>query len=94
MSHMPLPVNSQTFRAVSESAAAAGRSYGYPECCIAFFTEIWAPLRLSGLDPGSEAGLVLGGYLAKMVSAGLQDGRIPCPKCLHDALAKAEAVAS
>jgi hypothetical protein len=79
----PTPLEMFRSEAGREAAIEAGREEGFPGCCAAFFAEIWAPLRVSDIGPGSEADSVLAGYLARVVAAGFDEGYIPCPACLR-----------
>jgi hypothetical protein len=80
-------VNSRTYRLLGgvDRAIEAGREEGYPECCVAFFAEVWAPLRLSGIPRPSVADGVLSSYAERIDAAGLPEGFIPCPACLRAA---------
>jgi hypothetical protein len=81
----PPPINAEAVRAAEARIIAAGREAGFPECCISFFTAIWAPLMVSGIDPSSKIGGVLMGYGARVEAAGFEPGYIPCPACLRRA---------
>ena len=82
---MEIEVNPRTFALVKDRCLAIGREEGYPECCVAFFAEAWAPLRLAGIPRGSGADDVLAGYLIRVEAARLPEGFIPCPACLRAA---------
>lgn len=54
-----------------------GIAFDYPDCCIEFFCEVWAPTRLSEKDLDEHATRVL-----QLKRCGKLD-RIPCPSCLE-----------
>jgi hypothetical protein len=57
-----------------------GRFYGYPECCIDFFSTVWDGLRKLNTD---ESDRVMEAYYARVQAAGYEGKYIPCPDCLR-----------
>lgn len=55
-----------------------GRVYGYPECCIEFFVQVWVPLCDRGV-----AGTLRARWLERQRTFNPLGGRIFCPVCLN-----------
>ncbi len=74
---LPLATLEEWKKAVIED----GKKEGFPDCCAAFFVEIWVPL-CEATGACDEAQSVMNRYAARAESVGAGNGYIPCPDCL------------
>jgi hypothetical protein len=81
----PPPINVETIRAAEARIIEAGREGGFPDCCVFFVADLWAPLMLSGIGRDSATMDVVMTYRNRVEAAGFAPGYIPCPACLRRA---------